>query len=62
MQRDHPLLNRSFANKPLHKHILRLPDSVHPVHSLILHRRVPPGVHNKHIVRHHQIQAHRAKI
>src|SRR5687768_8015433 len=60
MQFDNPLLDRPLGNEPVNGDGTLLPQAMGAVGGLILHSRIPPGIHMKHIIRCREVQANAA--
>src|SRR3954471_14431221 len=56
VQPHDPLLNAVLHDQPVDRHRPLLANPMRPVRSLVLHRRVPPGVKVDHVVRRRQVQ------
>jgi hypothetical protein len=62
LQLGHPLLNRTRRHEASHRHRPSLPQSVHAIAGLLLDGRVPPRVHEDHVVGGRQVQADTARL
>ena len=45
------LFDRALGDQPVHVHLPLLADAVNTVHGLLLGGRVPPRIHDEHVVR-----------
>jgi hypothetical protein len=60
VQADDLFFNGVSGNQPVDGHRPFLADAVRPVRGLVLHRRVPPGVHVDDVVGRRQVEAQAA--
>jgi hypothetical protein len=56
VQLHHAHLDASLHYEPHHLDLSQLTDAVHSLYGLVFNSRIPPGVHQKHLICCHQVE------